>query len=98
MRSTRVWLRLARRLFPDRVWSGAGIVVRKVHLDAYTGDARANTGVAVAYGSGMISARWVLVVKDDTDREHYVNVDPSVWESHGEGDVVTADDPLVNLR
>ncbi len=72
--------------------------MRKVHLDAYTGDARANTGVAVAYGSATISARWVLVVKDEKDREHYVNVDPSVWESHGEGDLITAEQPLVNLK
>jgi hypothetical protein len=98
MRSTPAWLRLARRLFPGRVWSGAGIVVRKAHLDAYTGDARANTGVAVAYGSGTISARWVLVVKDDKGREHYVNVDPSVWECHGAGDVITAEHPLMNLK
>lgn len=85
------------RQFPRLTWSGAGTVVRKVHRDAYTGETHANTGVAVGIGSATTPARWVVIVRDESGTDHYVNVDPSVWEECEPGDVITANNSLVNL-
>jgi hypothetical protein len=38
----------------------------------------------------------VVVVRDKSGKDLYVNVDPATWESHEPGDVITADNPLVN--
>lgn len=72
-------------------------MVRKVYREPYTGEAHANTGVAVGLSSGTIPARWVVVVRDASGKEHFVNVEPKVWEQCEVGDVISADDPLVDL-
>ncbi len=50
-----------------------------------------------AYVSGNVPARWVLAVQDARQKEHYLNADRPAREGHEVGDVITAQDPLVNL-
>ena len=100
---TRWSLRVARRLCPGRVWSGAGVVVRKVLKDSIdVQDAYVTTFVVPVLSSsrvdGWVPSRWLLVVQDSSGQEHYVNVHPQVWIDHEEGDVITAAHPLVEVR
>ena len=93
-----IWLRLARRVFPTRVWSGAGTITRKAHHDATPAGGRVTVGrYLTGFVSGVVDERWILVVTDGDGKDHYVNVHSEVWEQHGVGDVVTADDPLINI-
>lgn len=87
--------RLARRLVPGKVWDGAGEVVDKTYREPYTGDALVVTGRGMAYGSASTEERWVLIVRDPTGEDHFVNVDREVWDAHDIGASVTAASPLV---
>lgn len=91
------WLRVGRRLFPAYVWDGAGVVVDKSYREPYTGETLVAVGRGMDYGSGTVEERWVLVVRDNTGEEHYLNVEKPIWDSHEIGDWISADDPLVNL-
>lgn len=92
------WLWIGRRLLPNRVWNGAGVVVDKRYRGPYTGEALVPVGRGgLDYGSGTVAARWILVIKDKRGEEHYVNVGQQVWDQHREGDIITPDDPLVDL-
>lgn len=94
-----MWLRCARRLLPSRVWSGAGTVVRKSYLDLGVGGGMVTVGrFAQGFVSGPVPLRWVVVVVDEAGKEHYIAVEQSVGEQVEVGDVVTADDPLVEVE
>ena len=69
------WLRIARRLFPGRVWDGAGVSVDKTYREPYTGDVMVANGRGLDYGSGTVAERWVLVVRDKAREDRYMNVE-----------------------
>lgn len=93
---TALWLRWARRLFPNTVWSGAGTVVRKNHFEPRVGGGMATVGrFQQGFVSGLVPQRWVIVVADEAGKEHFVGVKQSVWDQYECGDVITEDDPLV---
>ena len=69
------WLRIARRLFPGRVWDGAGVSVDKTYREPYTGDVMVANGRGLDYGSGTVAERWVLVVRDKAREDHYIDVE-----------------------
>jgi hypothetical protein len=93
-----VWLRLARKLLPRWVWSGAGTVTGRIYKPAgFATGAKVLVGrVMTGHVSGVVPERWVLVVSDDSGKEHYVNVAPDIWQRHEVGSVITPDRPLVN--
>ena len=93
---TPFWTRMARRFLPGRVWSGAGIIVRKAHREATAATALVFPVKVPAVTEGPVAERWILVVLDESGEEHYVNVAYRTWEEHEIGDVITAEDPLVN--
>ena len=98
MKKSPIWLKVGRRFFPAWVWSGAGTITRKTHLDAAEASGRVTVGrFQPGFVSGVVDERWVLVVTDSRGKDHYVNVKGEVWERHDVGDVITAEDPLVNL-
>lgn len=98
MRKSPIWLKLGRRLFPSWVWSGAGTITRKTHLEAAPAGGKVTVGrYQTGFVSGVVDARWVLVVTDSSGKDHYVNVGLEVWERHDIGDVIDADDPLINI-
>ena len=37
------------------------------------------------------------MVADEAGKEHYVGVEQTVWEQHEVGDVITKDNPLVEI-
>ena len=84
---------------PERVWSGAGVVVRKVHHPAKeAAGVLVNVGRSFSLVHGKVLPRWVLVVQDDANVDHYVNVGPSIWAAHEVGDVISPDCPLIDIR
>lgn len=98
MKKSPIWLKLGRGFFPTWVWSGAGTITRKTHLDAAPAGGKVTVGrYQTGFVSGVVDERWVLVVTDSSGKDHYVNVEPTVWERHEVGDVISADSPLVNL-
>jgi len=93
-------LKMARRLFPRLVWSGAGVIVRKNYFERVAlGGWMPMMPAHLQQGwvSGTVPPRWVLVVKDIADKEHVVAVAAEIWQSYDVGDLVTADDPLVDI-
>lgn len=97
--STPLWLRVARRVLPGRVWSGAGVITGKFYRPPGVADgARVLVGrVMMANVSGVVPERWVLVVTDIRNVDHYVNVGHDIWEAHDVGDQIEADHPLIDV-
>lgn len=92
------WLRLARRMLPDVVWSGAGTVVRKAYFERGAGGGLVTVGrFQQGFVSGHVPPRWVVVVADDAGKEHYVGVEQLVWEQCEAGDVITKQEPLIEI-
>ena len=54
-------------------------------------------GLQQGWVSGAVPPRWVLVVTDSGGKEHVVAVAPEVWASYEVGDVVSADNPLIDI-
>ena len=81
-------------------WSGAGTIVEKRFYDGGT------PGPSLEFNSpwnGFVMAdssptRWILAVEDDSAKVHCVFVARLVWQRHHVGDVITATDPLVDVR
>ncbi len=92
-------LRWGRFLLPGLIWSGAGVVVRKRSFFGGQSGAWASMSYEGQAGfvSGIVPARWVLIVNDSRDREHVVSVDAAVWTAHQVGDEITAENPLVDI-
>ena len=95
---TSLFLRWARRLLPNALWSGAGTVVRKGYFERGTGGGFVTVGLfQPGFVSGRVPPRWVVVVADEAGKEHYVGVEQTVGEQPEVGDVITKDDPLVEI-
>ena len=95
---TSLWLRWARWLLPSAVWSGAGTVVMKGSFERGTGGGFVTVGhFQQGFVSGPVPPRWVVVVADEAGKEHYVGVEQTVWEKWELGDVITKDNPLVEI-
>ena len=100
MPTNRLALKLARRFFPRLVWSGAGVVVRKSYFERGAGGGwmpMVPGHLQQGWVSGTVPPRWVLVVKDIADKEHVVAVAAEIWQSYEVGDLVTANEPLVDI-
>ena len=100
MGSNRLALKWGRRLFPRLVWSGAGVVARKSYFERGAGGGwmpMVPAHLQQGWVSGTVPPRWVLVVTDSSGKEHAVAVAQEVWAAHDVGDVVTADDPLIDI-
>ncbi len=100
MAANRLALKLARRFFPRLVWSGAGVVVRKSYFERGAGGGwmpMVPGHLQQGWVSGTVPPRWVLVVKDIADKEHAVAVAAEIWQSYEVGDLVTANEPLVDI-
>ena len=54
------------------------------------------TGVASESARGLHKRAGWSSSGDKSGKDLYVNVDPATWKSHEPGDVITADNPLVN--
>lgn len=82
---------------PNTVWSGAGVIVRKKSFDSAVGSGTVPVDFIPVRVTGVVPARWVLVVQDAAGEEHGVDVDRAVWDTHEVGDVITADNPLIKV-
>ncbi|MDQ2850361.1 MAG: hypothetical protein M3Y49_06440 [Actinomycetota bacterium] len=79
---------------------GAGVIVRKNYFERGAGGGwmpMMPAGLQQSWVSGSVPPRWVLVVKDIGGKDHVVAVTGEVWHSYGERDLITADDPLVDI-
>ena len=79
---------------------GAGVIARKSYFErGASGGWMPMIPAQLQQGwvSGTVPPRWVLVVEDSAGKEHVVAVASDVWKGHEVGDVVTADNPLVDI-
>lgn len=100
MSTNRLALKWGRRLLPRLVWSGAGVIARKRYFERGVGGGWVpivSAGLQQEWVSGTVPPRWVLVVTDSVGKEHVVAVAPEVWASYEVGDVVKADNPLIDI-
>ena len=91
--------RVARALFPNLVWSGAGTITRKTYFEFRASGVWVQMGGELQHGwAGTVPpTRWLLVVQDRRGRDHFLGVEAEVWERHDVGDVVTAEHPLIAI-
>ena len=94
--------RLARAVFPDLAWSGAGVIVRKRYFPGSTGKGWVHVPApdamsAPMFLSGPTKPRWVLVVRTPKGKEHVVSVTEREWHHHQIGDVITREHPLTDV-
>ncbi len=98
-----ILLRLARKWFPHWCWSGAGVVVTKSYwISSASGrTARPRT---MFDGSGAVipipssADRWILTVRDENGKDHVVFLDRKTWNRMHVHDVISADNPLRDVR
>ncbi len=101
MRRGSIRLLWARKLMPRLFWSGAGTIINKTRYDGAGGGV---SGAELAnfwsgsLGVGSSPTRWILTVLDDSGKLHTVFVAERLWDEHYIGDVITADDPLLDVR
>ena len=88
-------------MMPGLVWSGAGKVTLKSHYfgnsDGWTGMEMANP-IGNPIGVADSPVRWILRAQDNFGKVHDVFVGEQHWHQHHVGDVITADDPLLDVR
>ena len=82
-----------------RQWAGAGTVVRKGYFERGIGGGFVTVGrIQQGFVTGPVPPRWVVAVADEAGKEHYVGVERTVREQHEVGDMITKDDPLVEIE
>ena len=92
-----------RRLRTPRGWDGSGVIVAKRKFDGGASDFVSSAEIPSLQQSGFYymaphPTRWVLVVRDQSGVQHPVFVAPSVWHRKRIGNLITAQDPLVDVR
>ena len=85
---------MARKITPRNVWDGAGIVTEKKYIEPFSGQTIVSAGRGLAPASGSTEERWVVVVRDSKDRDHFVNTDKRRWDDLIVGERVVAEHPI----